>query len=209
MTDKTPPPGESELIADPKSQNSNAGVGGELFSDPKHIRSDCQTVVKMLSLGGIAEQKRVEKILEQGYMLAEEAAKKKRSREWASIIRMITALAKLDQRERFGPTSSQTNIQNNLIAGEAGERAIDRKRQAEAEAAELRLEAMRSNLFTVAELEQVFDIVGAELQKASDKIGKLSPPAQQILLEAIDTAERNVNRRLEELEQQAARERSN
>lgn len=178
-------PGEGENTPQPPAI-SQGGEGGGIFTDPKKVRSDAQMVAHMLSCG-VIEQEQAEGLLRTAFILAADAAREKKTREFVSLMKIPLAAARLPQTAR-----PAVAIQNN-IGVQQDDRAIDRKREVEVERAEFELELAKANYVHRDEVTRVFDVLGVQLAQAMSEIAKISTPAQAVLSRHLQMAQDQIH----------------
>ena len=70
-----------------------------MFKDPVYLKSDCRLVCRMLSLGVIPEEQ-MELLIKAGPRLAALAIETGKTRDWARVLQVLIAAARLEQDER-------------------------------------------------------------------------------------------------------------
>jgi hypothetical protein len=88
--------------------------------------------------------------------------------------------------------ANNTAVQVNVDARSEESRAIDRKRLAEAELAELRLAEQRGKLVDIEDVRRCFGAIGTHLKSKIDTIGRVSIECKALVLEAIELADQEV-----------------
>lgn len=75
--------------------DESSGGQGEILCDPHHVRSDARLAARILSLGVVSEED-VAKLLVRGVKLAGRMAAKDKAREFAAVMGVYIAAAKLE-----------------------------------------------------------------------------------------------------------------